>query len=101
MLAINLLIGGFLLSAVSVVAVPVVVESLHETPADWEESDSPSPDQFIDLSIGLEPEDHKLLERALYDTSDPEHPKYGKHLSREAAKALLSPSHDARDSVKR
>ena len=102
MLAINLFkTGGFLLSAVSVLAVPVVVESLHETPTGWEESDSPSPDQFIDLSIGLEPENHKLLERALYETSDPDHPKYGKHLSREAAKALLSPSHEARDSVKR
>lgn len=102
MLAINLFkTGWFLLSAVSVLAVPVVVESLHETPTGWEESDSPSPDQFIDLSIGLEPENHKLLEHALYETSDPDHPKYGKHLSREAAKALLSPSHEARDFVKR
>jgi tripeptidyl-peptidase-1 len=102
MLAINLLkTGGFLLSAVSVLAVPVVVESLNKTPAGWEESDSPSPDQFIDLSIGLEPEDDQLLDRTLYEVSDPDHPKYGQHLSRESAKDLLRPSRAAKKSVKR
>ncbi|EKJ70784.1 hypothetical protein FPSE_09020 [Fusarium pseudograminearum CS3096] len=102
MLAINLLkTGGFLFSAASVLAVPVVVESLNETPAGWEEADSPSPDEFINLSIGLEPEDHKLLERTIYEVSDPDHHKYGKHLSRESAKALLRPSSAATKSVKR
>ena len=89
MLAINsLAIWGVLLHTISVVAAPVVVESLNETPAGWEESNSPEPNKFIDFSIGLEPEKHELLERAIYEVSDPDHANYGKHLSRESAKAL-------------
>ncbi|KAF4963755.1 hypothetical protein FSARC_8238 [Fusarium sarcochroum] len=102
MLAINsLAIWGVLLNTISVLAVPVVVESLNETPAGWEESNSPEPDKLIDFSIGLEPENHELLERAIYEVSDPDHANYGKHLSRESAKALLNPSRAATESVKR
>ena len=92
---------GFLLIAATAVARPVVVESLDETPEGWEESSSPAPDKPIELSIGLESEDQLLLERTLSETSDPSHANYGKHLSRDAAKALLHPSRAATESVKR
>ncbi|KAJ4267642.1 hypothetical protein NW762_003754 [Fusarium torreyae] len=97
----SLAVWSVLLHAISVVAAPVVVESLNETPAGWEESNSPEPDKLIDFSIGLEPENHELLERAIYEVSDPGHASYGKHLSRESAKALLNPSRAATESVKR
>ncbi|KAI8669497.1 Peptidase S53 domain-containing protein [Fusarium keratoplasticum] len=102
MVAISLLkTWGFLLIAATAVARPVVVESLDETPEGWEESSSPAPDKSIELSIGLESEDHLLLERTLSKISDPSHANYGKHLSRDAAKALLHPSRAATESVKR
>ncbi|RTE71142.1 hypothetical protein BHE90_014467 [Fusarium euwallaceae] len=102
MMAISLLkTWGFLLIAATAIARPVVVESLEETPEGWEESSSPAPDKPIELSIGLESEDHLLLERTLSEISDPSHANYGKHLSRDAAKALLHPSRAATESVKR
>lgn len=102
MLASNhLKLWGIILSVTSVLAVPVVVESLSETPADWEESGSPDPEKLVDFSIGLEPEDSQLLDRIIYEVSDPDQATYGKFLSRESAKALLSPSRKATESVKR
>ncbi|KAF4977797.1 hypothetical protein FZEAL_5763 [Fusarium zealandicum] len=92
---------GVLLSAMAAMASPIVVESLDETPSGWEEVNSPAPDKIIDFSIGLEYEDHQILERTLHEVSDPSHASYGKHLSREAAKALLNPSRGATESVKR
>ncbi|KAJ4157549.1 hypothetical protein NW754_009194 [Fusarium falciforme] len=94
-------LGGLLLIAATTVARPVVVESLGETPEGWEESSSPASDKPIELSIGLESEDHLLLERTLSEISDPSHANYGKHLSHDAAKALLHPSRTATESVKR
>lgn len=83
------------------VAAPVVVESLDQAPPGWEEVGSPAPDKLVKLSIGLRSEDHLLLERTLDEVSDPSHPNYGKHLSREAAKALLKPPSEANESVRR
>ncbi|QGI81522.1 hypothetical protein CEK25_008251 [Fusarium fujikuroi] len=97
----SLKLWGLLLGATSVLASPIVLESLDETPADWQEFDLPDPDQTIDFSIGLQPEDSQLLVTALYGVSDPDHPNYGKYLSRESAKALLNPSGEATESVKR
>ncbi|KAF4343317.1 tripeptidyl-peptidase 1 precursor [Fusarium beomiforme] len=97
----SLKIWGMLLGAASVLASPTVLESLDETPAEWQESHPPDPDELIDFSIGLQPEDSLLLDNALYGVSDPDHPNYGKYLSRESAKALLKPSSEATESVKR
>ncbi|KAF7552558.1 hypothetical protein G7046_g7379 [Stylonectria norvegica] len=83
------------------IAAPVVVESLDQPPSGWEEVSSPAPDKLIKLSIGLESDNHELFERTLYEVSDPSHPSYGKHLSREEAKALLNPRQEVSDSVKR
>ncbi|KAF5001862.1 hypothetical protein FGRMN_709 [Fusarium graminum] len=102
MLATNYLkVWGILLSITSVLAIPVVVESLSDTPADWEELGSIDPDKLVDFSIGLEPEDSQLLDRTIYEVSDPDRATYGQYLSRESAKALLSPSLEATRSVKR
>ncbi|PNY27653.1 Tripeptidyl-peptidase SED2 [Tolypocladium capitatum] len=57
--------------------------------------------RFIDLSISLEPESHELLERTLYEISDPSSWRYGKYLTREEAKSLLLPRQEFTESVKR
>ncbi|RKK63348.1 hypothetical protein BFJ68_g1522 [Fusarium oxysporum] len=93
--------GNLLLSATAVLTSPIVFESLDETPADWQESDSPDPDQIIEFSIGLQPEDGQSLDTALYGAPDPDHPNYSKYLSGESAKALLNPSNEATESAKR
>ncbi|KAI5467250.1 peptidase S8/S53 domain-containing protein [Mariannaea sp. PMI_226] len=82
-------------------AKPVVLESLNQLSAGWEASSSAASDRRIKLSIGLQPNDPQLLERTLYQVSDPSHPKYGKHLSRDEAKALLSPPNESTLRVKR
>ncbi|KAL5584576.1 hypothetical protein FOVSG1_013965 [Fusarium oxysporum f. sp. vasinfectum] len=92
----SLEIWSLLLSATAVLTSPIVLESLDETPAD-----SPDPDQIIEFSIGLQPEDSQSLDTALYGAPDPDHPNYGKYLSGESAKALLNPSNQATESVKR
>ncbi|ENH67617.1 Putative tripeptidyl-peptidase SED2 [Fusarium oxysporum f. sp. cubense race 1] len=97
----SLEIWSLLLSATAVLTSPIVLESLDETPADWQESDSLDPDQIIEFSIGLQPEDSQSLDTALYGAPDPDHPNHGKHLSGESAKALLNPSNEATESVKR
>ncbi|CAM1500639.1 Fc.00g098010.m01.CDS01 [Cosmosporella sp. VM-42] len=94
---------GVLLGTMSALtaAAPVVVESLGETPAGWVEVRTPVPDQLIKLSIGLQSDNHELFERTLYSISDPSHEHYGRHVSRDEAKALLNPRQEAIDSVKR
>lgn len=57
--------------------------------------------QAVDMSIGLHPEKPEILERTLYELSNPHHERYGRHLTREEAKSLLEPSDEASDLVKR
>lgn len=83
------------------IAAPVVVESLAEAPDGWHEVRSPAPDKPIKFSIGLHSDNHENFERTIYAISDPDHELYGKHLSRDDAKALLSPREGATESVKR
>ena len=84
-----------------VYAAPVVVESLKEVPRGWEEVSPPALDKLIKLSIGLQSENFEHFERTVHQISDPDHPRYGRHLSSEEAKALLKPRQEASDSVKR
>ncbi|KPM34583.1 putative tripeptidyl-peptidase SED2 [Neonectria ditissima] len=102
-MALRMVKHGILLAAMATMTLarPVVVESLPDTPAGWDEISSPAPDKLIKLSIGLRAEDHQLFERTLYEASDPSHANYGKHLSCEAANALLNPPQVATDTVKR
>ena len=57
--------------------------------------------QVVDMFIGLHPEKPEILERTLYELSNPHHERYGRHLTREEAKSLLEPPDEASDSVKR
>jgi tripeptidyl-peptidase-1 len=95
--------GTLLLGALATIAaaIPVVVESLDQPPAGWEEVSSASPNKLIKLSIGMQAENDELFERTLFEISDPSHRNYGRHLSREAAKALLNPRKEATEAVKR
>lgn len=59
------------------------------------------PSNLVKLSIALAPADSTLLDRTLYEVSDPLSPRYGKHLTREEAHALVAPRDESANIVKR
>ncbi|KAF8268124.1 subtilisin-like protein [Lactarius quietus] len=60
-------------------------------PAGWESPVTPPAGVTIDLSISLKPHDENALVDALYEVSNPQHPKYGAYLSRERVAELVAP----------
>lgn len=48
--------------------------------------------EFVDIVMRLQPAEHQYFEQTLYAVSDPRDKKYGQHLTREDAMALLAPS---------
>ncbi|KAH8981856.1 subtilisin-like protein [Lactarius hatsudake] len=63
-------------------------------PADWETLGGPPAGTTIDLYIALNPHQENALIDALYEVSDPKHPRYGAHLSKEQVAALVRPHPD-------
>ncbi|KAF9498824.1 tripeptidyl peptidase A [Pleurotus eryngii] len=61
------------------------------TPRGWERHGPAPPDHIIKLRIGLPQPTFPELERHLYEVSDPNHERYGQHLSKEEVEALVAP----------
>ena len=57
----------------------------------WAKRGIPPPHHLITLHIGLPQANFHVLERHLYEVSDPAHARYGAHLSREEVQALVAP----------
>lgn len=68
-------------------------------PRGWVKFSQPPADHTILLRIGLFQEKFSELERHLYEVSDPSHPRYGQHLSKEVVEALVAPNQDSVDIV--
>ncbi|KAG5983941.1 hypothetical protein E4U55_006648 [Claviceps digitariae] len=84
----------------------VVVERLIDVPRGWTVLGPAPGDHTIRLSIALESSAghdqlQRQLERELHQISDPDHRRYGQHLSRDEARALLRPRPEAVESVQR
>jgi tripeptidyl-peptidase-1 len=60
-------------------------------PRGWEKHSRPNPDHNIVLRIGLPQPNFHVLEKNLYEVSDPSHERYGQHLSKEEVEALVAP----------
>jgi tripeptidyl-peptidase-1 len=91
-------VGLFLQGIISIAAAsPVSFQSA----ASWSNIKASIPEQFLKLSIGLEPKESEALEKVLLSVSDPSNRQYGKHLSREEAKALLRPHPESTQAVHR
>ncbi|KDQ16562.1 hypothetical protein BOTBODRAFT_252534 [Botryobasidium botryosum FD-172 SS1] len=71
--------------------VHVVKSSLAEIPRGWALHGTPPTHHTIKLRIGLPQSRFADLERALFQVSDPAHPNYGSHLSKEEVEALVAP----------
>ncbi|KAK7470304.1 hypothetical protein VKT23_001735 [Stygiomarasmius scandens] len=69
-----------------------VKHSIRE-PRGWTKQGVPSPNHRIELRIGLAQPNIDVLEKHLLEISDPDHHRYGQHLTKEEVEALAAP-HD-------
>jgi tripeptidyl-peptidase-1 len=76
-----------------------VLESLPANPRGWTRLGDASPDQILKLRIALHQPNEALFERTLYEISDPAHPKYGQHLSRDELSSLMAPRAESTSAV--
>ena len=92
--------SGFLASESSPTGITVTVPaypreySVKEeisSPRGWVKHSLPPPDHNIILQIGLPQPNFHVLEKNLYEVSDPAHERYGQHLSKSEVEALVAP----------
>lgn len=98
------LLFALLISPFSTFAAPAkpCAHKVKETvipPHRWIKHSTPAPDHTIVLRIGLPQPNFHVLEKHLYEVSDPEHERYGAHLSKEQVEALVAPHQDSVDLV--
>ncbi|KAF8268733.1 peptidase S8/S53 domain-containing protein [Lactarius quietus] len=68
-----------------------VMHAWEVVPAGWESPVTPPAGVTIDLSIALKPHDEDALADALYEVSNPRHPKYGAYLTQNQVAELVAP----------
>ncbi|KAF8264651.1 peptidase S8/S53 domain-containing protein [Lactarius quietus] len=68
-----------------------VKHTWNAIPDNWESLGCPPAGTTIDLYVALKPHYENALIRSLYEVSDPSHPKYGAHLSKEQVAELVAP----------
>ena len=69
------------------------------SPRGWVKHSRPHPDHNIVLRIGLPQPNFHVLEKNLYEVSDPAHERYGQHLSKSEVEALVAPHPESLDLV--
>ncbi|KAK2463896.1 hypothetical protein APHAL10511_004068 [Amanita phalloides] len=68
-----------------------LVKETVTIPRGWVKHSKASPDHVISLRIGLPQPNFPTLERLLYEVSDPDHSRYGQHLSKAEVEKLVAP----------
>ncbi|KAJ3307934.1 hypothetical protein HDV04_002295, partial [Boothiomyces sp. JEL0838] len=69
-----------------------LVKDTIKVPTGWVQGNAPVDlEQTVDFGFGLKQSNMDLLVAKLYEVSDPSHPNYGKHLSKEQVDALTAP----------
>ena len=88
-----ILVGLGFFAASPVVAAPREYSIKEEvsSPRGWVKHSRPPPDHNIILRIGLPQPSFHILEKNLYEVSDPAHERYGQHLSKSEVEALVAP----------
>ncbi|KAG6853522.1 hypothetical protein C0991_003517 [Blastosporella zonata] len=76
-----------------------VKHSWVELPRGWEYHSSAPVDHKFDMRIALKENGIDALIANLWETSDPNHARYGQHLSPAEAEALVAPHPDSRNAV--
>lgn len=75
------------------------VKEVVHVPRGWVEHSQPAPDTTVVLRIGLPQPNFAVLEKNLYEVSDPEHERYGDHLSKEQVEELVRPHPESLEAV--
>ncbi|KAK0659056.1 Tripeptidyl-peptidase sed3 [Lasiodiplodia hormozganensis] len=78
---------------------PYAVKETHNVPEEWTKRGSAPEDHSLHLHIGLRQSQFDELERHLVEVSDPDHHRYGQHLSAEDVNELVKPSDEALELV--
>ncbi|KAF2020370.1 subtilisin-like protein [Aaosphaeria arxii CBS 175.79] len=78
---------------------PYSVKETHIPPHGWEKLNRAAGDRYIQLEIALKQSNFAELERHLYEVSDPEHERYGQHLSADEVNELVKPTKKTSDLV--
>ncbi|KAI0015195.1 tripeptidyl-peptidase 1 precursor [Xylariomycetidae sp. FL0641] len=78
---------------------PYQLKESHSVPRQWKKVARAPAEHVIDLQIGLKQNNFAELERQLYEVSDPDHAKYGQHLSAESVNELVAPTDETLDLV--
>ncbi|GLB34136.1 putative tripeptidyl peptidase [Lyophyllum shimeji] len=68
-------------------------------PRGWAKHSIPPAEHNIVLRIALPQPNFGVLEKHLYEVSDPYHPRYGAHLSKEEVDGLVAPHQESIDAV--
>ncbi|KAH9164029.1 subtilisin-like protein [Lactarius sanguifluus] len=71
-----------------------VKHAWHTIPDNWVDLGHPSAGTTIDLHLALKSHDENALIDALYEVSDPNHPRYRAYLSKEQVADLVAPHAD-------
>ena len=71
------------------------VKETVQPPPIWVKHSTPNPDHVIKLRIALPQPNFDVLEKLLYDVSDPYHENYGLHLSKEEVETLVAPEDES------
>ena len=87
------LLGFSFFATSSVAAAPrdYSVKEEVSSPRGWVRYSRPPSDHNIILQIGLPQPNFHVLEKNLYEVSDPDHERYGQHLSKSEVEALVAP----------
>ncbi|KAI1477365.1 tripeptidyl-peptidase 1 precursor [Daldinia eschscholtzii] len=104
MVGIGLVFSALLAAQVSLASpvgsrTPYRVKDTHHVPRDWKRVRRAPAGHVIDLQIGVKQSNFPELERHLYEVSDPDHPRYGQHLSADEVKELVKPTDETLDLV--
>ncbi|OAL52778.1 tripeptidyl-peptidase 1 precursor [Pyrenochaeta sp. DS3sAY3a] len=78
---------------------PYVVKETHFVPKEWTKLERAHGDKTIQLQIGLKQGRFDELDRHLHEVSDPDHSRYGQHLSADEVDELVAPTSETHDLV--
>jgi tripeptidyl-peptidase-1 len=72
-----------------------VIKERRDLPDGWVEAGQPNRSEPIDLRIGLKQITEGAVEHHLHEISDPLHPRYGQHLTKQELHDLVRPSQES------
>lgn len=76
-----------------------IKESIQGPPRGWVRHGHAPSDHLLDLKIALPQPYFPILENHLWEVSNPNHERYGAHLSKQETEALMAPHPETIDAV--